>query len=258
MVLDAVRLAVGTLTVLPVPPPRTVDRHTWRTALALAPVVGFGLGAIAWLLGWTVMNASDSTLLAAVVTVTTFAALTRGLHLDGLADVADGLGSRRPADEARQIMRRSDIGPFGVLSLVFIALLQVAALEAVYAASDTALAAIAVIGAAVIGRAAVTAVCRRGQPTASDGLGSQAVGSVPTWLAAAVVLLAVTATVAAAAGVSTEAAIPALVAAVVAFAVGELWRHHCVRRLGAVTGDVLGSVEEVTATMFLVAIALLW
>ena len=80
----------------------------------------------------------------------------------------------------------------------------------------------------------------------------------PTSLAVAVVLLAVTATVAAAAGVSTEAAIPALVAAVVAFAVGELWRHHCVRRLGAVTGDVLGSVEEVTATTFLVAIALLW
>ena len=61
MVLDAVRLAVGTLTVLPVPPPRTVDRHTWRTALALAPVVGFGLGAIAWLLGSAVLNASDST-----------------------------------------------------------------------------------------------------------------------------------------------------------------------------------------------------
>jgi adenosylcobinamide-GDP ribazoletransferase len=257
-VLDAIRLAVGTLTVLPVPAPRTVDRHTWRTALALAPVVGAALGAIAWSLGWAVNSASDSALLAAVVTVAAFAVLTRGLHLDGLADVADGLGSRRPADEARQIMRRSDIGPFGVLAIVFIALLQVAALAAVYSLSAIAPGAIAVIGAAVIARTGVVAACRRGQPTVSDGLGSQAVGSVPTALALAVVLLAATATVAAAVSISGDAVITTPVAAVIALSVGELWRHHCGRRLGAITGDVLGSVEEITATTFLVVIAMLW
>lgn len=256
--LDAIRLAVGTLTVLPVPPPRVINPHTWRTALVLAPVVGAALGAAAWLVGWAVENTSDSALLAAVFSVGAFAVLTRGLHLDGLADVADGLGSRRPADDARQIMRRSDIGPFGVLAIVFIALLQVAALETVYSESSTASVAIAVIGTAVIGRTAITIACRRGQPTAPDGLGAQAVGAVPTPLAIVVSVIAVTATVAAAASVSTDAALSALVAAFIALTAGELWRHHCVRRLGAVTGDVLGSVEEVTATTFLVAIALAW
>jgi len=255
--LDAVRLAVGTLTVLPVPPPREVGRHTWRTALTLAPVVGAAIGALAWSLGWAVEQASDSALLAAVVVVATFAVVTRALHLDGLADVADGLGSRRPAPGARQVMRRSDIGPFGVLAIVLTALLQVAALDVMFTASATVAAAIAVIGAAVIARAAVTAACRRGQPTMSDGLGSQAVGSVPLSWAVGVVLLAVTVTVAAAAAVSTDAAATALIAAVAALAVGELWRQHCIRRLQAVTGDVLGSVEEVAATTFLVAIALL-
>src|SRR5262249_45834682 len=56
---------------------------------------------------------------------------TGGLHLDGLADAADGLGSRRPRDEALAIMRRSDVGPFGVTALLFTVLVQVTALATV-------------------------------------------------------------------------------------------------------------------------------
>ena len=61
------------------------------------------------------------------------AALTRGLHLDGLADTADGLGSGKPAEDALRIMKQSDIGPFGVITLVFALLAQVAALAELYA-----------------------------------------------------------------------------------------------------------------------------
>ena len=57
------------------------------------------------------------------------AALTRGLHLDGLADTADGLGSGKPAEDALRIMKQSDIGPFGVITLLFVLLAQVAALD---------------------------------------------------------------------------------------------------------------------------------
>ena len=67
-------------------------------------------------------------MLGAALAVTLIALATGGLHLDGLADTADGLGSRRPADQALEIMRRSDAGPLGVATLVLVLLVQVSAL----------------------------------------------------------------------------------------------------------------------------------
>ena len=68
-------------------------------------------------------------LTASGLAVGSLALLTRGLHLDGLADLADGLASGKPAPAALDIMRRSDIGPLGVVTLVLTLLLQVAALS---------------------------------------------------------------------------------------------------------------------------------
>ena len=58
------------------------------------------------------------------------ALLTRGLHLDGLADTADGLGPLRGRERALQVMHQSDVGPFGVATLVLTLLLQIACLAA--------------------------------------------------------------------------------------------------------------------------------
>ena len=91
------------------------------------------------------------------------AALTRGLHLDGLADLADGLGSRKPAGAALDIMKRSDIGPFGVLTIVLILLIQAAALARAEQLGRGALA----IGAAVVGaRLAIMLLPGRNSPRA--------------------------------------------------------------------------------------------
>ena len=132
-------------------------------------------------------------LLAAVATAAVPAVLTRGLHLDGLADTADGLGSAKPAEDALRIMKQSDIGPFGVITLLFVLLAQVAALSELYGES-WAHGAVAAAVAATVARLALTQASRQGVPAARpEGLGAIVAATVPvrsaTFTTAAVLVL---------------------------------------------------------------------
>lgn len=218
-----------------------------------APVVGLVLGAVAALP--LALSRWTGPLAAAALAVAVLAALTRGLHLDGLADVADGLGSGRPAADALEIMRKSDIGPFGVATLVLTLLLQVASIGHAPSAGR---AAVAVIAAAVTGRLAIMWACRPGVPPArEDGLGALVAGTVPVAWAAALTAGALAVAAGTAAGTAAVVAgtglalwtVPAGVTA--GLAVSWLLLRHVVGRLGGVTGDVLGALCETAATVTL-------
>ncbi|MBR8744408.1 adenosylcobinamide-GDP ribazoletransferase [Nocardiopsis sp. MG754419] len=247
------RMAVGTFTVWPVRVTR-VDRAVAGRAMLWAPVLGALVGAVMGLvtvagtwLGW-------SAALAALTAVGAAALLTRGLHLDGLADLADGLGSARPAEGALEVMRRSDIGPFGVLTLVVTVGAQALALAQLAEVSAGAVLAGAV-SAGAAGRLAATWACGRRIPSARpDGLGAFVAGTVgaPAAVACGAGVLALCAlgllhspgfALACAAGV----VLGVLVAG------GLLW--HAVRRLGGITGDVLGALVECAATTVLLTVA---
>jgi adenosylcobinamide-GDP ribazoletransferase len=232
-----------------------VDQVTWGRAFTIAPMVGFAWATGAWIVAWGVHHSSDSALLAAVCATVVLALLTRGLHLDGLADVADGLGSGKPPAEATAIMRRSDIGPFGVVTVALTLLVQVTAIQ-VAMSSVAGVGAIAVIGGSAMSRTAMTVTCRRGVPAATDGLAAQVVGSVSARRAALMSAVAVAVVVATALGVASDVGLGAAVACLAAMLVGELWWRHCAGRLGAVTGDVLGSVEELAFTTFVLVLVL--
>ncbi|MQA93182.1 MAG: adenosylcobinamide-GDP ribazoletransferase [Streptosporangiales bacterium] len=257
---SGLRLAVTTFTVLPLRA-GPVDRGTAGRAMLWAPVMGAltGLVAAAVFAGAAQLGAGG--LLAAVLAVGGTALFTRGLHLDGLADVADGLGSARPPAQALEIMKRSDIGPFGVAAMLFVVLIQVAAVaelaapEAPAALSAGPLAALPVVPSALViayasSRLAITWACLRGMPAARPGgLGAMVAGTVrlPAALAATLLL----------AGVAFAAGGPALVAvalAAPAAAFPLLW--HVLRRLGGVTGDVLGALAETGTVVTLVVAAL--
>jgi adenosylcobinamide-GDP ribazoletransferase len=212
-----------------------------------APVVGLFIGAASagvLLLAARVGHAGP--LLAAVLAIGTGAAATRALHLDGLADFADGLGSARPADQALEIMKRSDVGPFGVVTLVLTLLIQVSALAR---AQELGRGAVAVVAAAVTARLAITLACRRGVPSARPGgLGALVAGSVRPAAAGALVVVAI----AAAAPAGPRMPVAMVIGIIVSLAVTTI----AVRRLGGVTGDVLGAVAELAATACLLVIAL--
>lgn len=254
-VADALRFAFGTLTALPVTVTRW-DRSAARGGMLCAPVVGAVVGLCAAAVGGLLLLLDASPLLAAVATAAVPAALTRGLHLDGLADTADGLGSAKPAEDALRIMKQSDIGPFGVLTLLFVLLAQVACLAALYADSWSHGAAAAAVSA-VVARTAMTLACRDGVPPARpDGLGAAVAGAVP--LRTAALTAAGTLVVAAAAGAlfGLSPALHFALAALLALATAELLLRHCRTRFGGITGDVFGALAETAATAVLVVLSL--
>ncbi|MEU3459994.1 adenosylcobinamide-GDP ribazoletransferase [Streptomyces sp. NPDC006733] len=252
---DALRFAFGTLTALPVTVTRW-DRPAARGGMLCAPVVGAVVGLCAAGVGGVLLLLNASPLLAAVATAAVPAALTRGLHLDGLADTADGLGSAKPAEDALRIMKQSDIGPFGVLTLLFVLLTQVACLAALYADSWSHGAAGAAVSA-VTARTAMTLACRDGVPPARpDGLGAAVAGAVP--LRTAAVVAAATPALAAALGAlfALPTALHFALSALLALSAAELLLRHCRRRFGGITGDVFGALCETAATVALVVLSL--
>ncbi|HEY3978165.1 MAG TPA: adenosylcobinamide-GDP ribazoletransferase, partial [Streptosporangiaceae bacterium] len=214
-------------------------------AMAWAPFVGLAVGGVAAGVLWAGARWAGP-LLGSVLAIAVLAALTGGLHLDGLADLADGLGSRRPAAGALEIMKRSDIGPLGVVTLVLVLLVQVAALDRAQALGRGE---IALAAAAVTARLAITAACRPGVPAARPGgLGALVAGSVrPAALAGL--------SGAAVGGAATFGMVFA-VAVVAGLAAGLALAALAVRRLGGITGDVLGAVAEVAAAACLLVTAL--
>lgn len=247
------RLALGLLTIVPAGPVE-VDRRTARDALLLAPVVGLGLGAVAWAIGGVLHARGLGSLVAAVAAVATLAVATRALHLDGLADLADGLGSGRPAAGALEVMRRSDAGPFGVITLVLVLLTQVAVLARAW---DLGLAGPALVIGCVTGRLSLLWACRVGEPAArSDGLGVLVAGVVPLRAAALVTAVGIAAAFTWGAVDSITYAIAFGLAVAVGTGSAALLQRLARRRLGGVTGDVLGALVETATTTVMLTLLL--
>ena len=259
---DALRLAVGTFTILRVRPPSALDRSVAGRAMLWAPVIGVALGAVAGVVLEGTREATHHSvageLVAATLAIAVLAWFTRGLHLDGLADTADGLGSGREPAGALEVMKRSDVGPFGVVVLVLVLLVQVAAVAQSVGRGTGWL---CLVVSVTTGRAAVAWGCStRIRAARPDGLGAAVAGSLRP---AAPLVLTVMVTLGAA-GISfldddRSGWLALRCAAAVLIGVGcsLLLLGRCVRRFGGVTGDVLGALVETATTAALLCFATL-
>lgn len=256
--MSALWLMLGTLTSLRVPAPTHVDRRVAGRAMVLAPLGGVLLALLTAGPLWLAVDQDwglNGFVLAALV-LGALALLTRGMHLDGLADVADGLGSGRRDAAALVVMKQSDIGPFGVATLVVVLLVQAAALaQAITMWWGPGALALAL----VVSRGILPLLCTRWFPAArSDGLGATVATSVgPVGATLSLGLVALTAAGFVASLVDSfflddETLLRLVVACVVALLPGLLLALRALRRFGGVTGDVYGAAVEVTFTASLV------
>lgn len=239
---DAWRLAAGTFLTLPVRPPTHVDRTVAGRAMVLAPVTTIPALALWAALAWSTTLGWTPPLLAAALAVGTTTLLSRAMHLDGLADTADGLSASYERTRALAVMRRGDTGPAGVAAIVLTLLVQVAALATLLGSAHGAvLAGIALVAS----RLAPAVAARRGVPAARpEGLGATVSGSVSSVQLGAGTLGVV---LAGALALQLAGSVPYAAVVVLAAALLGAWlvTRRATDRIGGITGDVIGAAIEI-------------
>ena len=238
-------LAVQFLTRIPVPRSLVASEEELGRAAAFFPLVGVivggGAGAV------FVLTRLVAPLSVAVVLALAFAAfITSGFHEDGLADTFDGLGGGWTSDRALEIMRDSRIGAYGTLALIFLILGKYTFLTALESDQTWRW----LILAHTASRWTILPLCRWLPYARVDGQGRLVarqitVTSLLTGSATFLFLLSL---------LSWRAALVTLaVTALVVFFSGRYFK----RRLGGITGDCLGAVNQITeVVLYLIAVLL--
>lgn len=225
-------LALRFLTVMPVPGreaagPEALGRSAWWF-----PVVGLLLGALL-ILTDLLAAALWPPVVAAAAVVTVWKLASGGIHLDGLADSLDGLAGR-DALHRLAIMRDSRIGAFGAAGLALLLLLVITAL----ASLSGSLRLRVLLLAPVIGRVApILAGAWLAPATPGQGLGAAFTTGLSRWAGPVHVIAAGGLATGLLGGAGTGVAVAGWAGALLAAGV-------VARRLGGVTGDVLGAVVE--------------
>ena len=207
-------------------------------------VVGLAIGAVTGLTYWAAAGVFGPSL-GAIVAVAVTVGVTGAMHEDGLADTFDGLSSTRSRERQFEIMKDSRLGTFGVTALVLVLAARVTLVSQLPGGAG----AISVLAwVHGLSRAVVVGVMLGATPATAEGSAAAYRADVKRLPAAAMAL----AVVGSGWWVVGDRLWPAAAAAGSAAVALGSWSH---RRLGGVTGDVLGACQQVALVAALAVVA---
>lgn len=230
--------AFAFLTRMPVARNSVFDAKTVARAARWFPLVGAVLGGI-YAGSLRLLAPVFPPLVAAAIVTSLDAAVTGAMHLDGLADTADGFGAGRRPEDVLRIMRDHAIGTYGAVALLLAIVLKVGAISALVGSGRGV---VAVFLAPVLGRwTSVLLGATRSYARPPEHDGPYSVGSPTRFMGRTELAIATVTAITAAVAFGW----PGGAAAALAGAVAAFWGWRCQRRIGGVTGDTLGAGIEI-------------
>jgi adenosylcobinamide-GDP ribazoletransferase len=236
-------IAMQFLTIIPLPFDTRCQKEDLGRATACFPLVGLTIGGLLAGLYWLIAPWLNRPLTAALL-ITTLAAVTGALHLDGLADVCDGLAARGSRERFLAIMKDSNVGAIGAVGLVLGLLLKWQALLAVPAGITWQ----ALLLFPTLGRCAQVLAMAGARHARQDGLGAAIIQGMGAWH----LLVALGITVAACLALLP---VKGMIALTAVFAVTLVIKGYFSNRLGGLTGDILGCINELAEIAALIVLA---
>ena len=237
------RIALQFLTIIPLPFDTRCQKEDLGRATACFPLVGLTIGGLLVALNWLMEPWLNRSLTAALL-ITALAAVTGALHLDGLADVCDGLAARGSRERFLAIMKDSHVGAVGAVGLVLGLLLKWQALLAVPAGITWQ----ALLLFPTLGRCAQVLALGGAHHARQDGLGA----TIIQGMSARHLLTALCITVAACLALLPFKGMIALTAV---FAVTLVIKDYFRNRLGGLTGDIIGCISEIAEILALIVLS---
>ncbi|WP_449244362.1 adenosylcobinamide-GDP ribazoletransferase [Desulfobacca acetoxidans] len=233
-------LALTFLTIIPWPRQATADHQELANSMAWFPLVGLLLGGIlsaaALGLSHILPPVAAAALLTALLTIA-----NRGLHLDGLADTLDGLGGGRGREDSLRIMKDHAVGAFGAVGIVLILMVKFSFLAGVLEQKAW----WPILIFPVVSRGAMVLLAYLSPYARSEG----GLGEAMTTLTSGRTLIFASSSALLIVGLIGSWR--GLVSLIAAAAVTILAAIYFWRRLGGVTGDVFGALNEVLEVLVL-------
>jgi adenosylcobinamide-GDP ribazoletransferase len=225
------------------PVPARFQQGDFSRSIKWFPVVGCLLGLVLALFDW-IFAFIFPDLVRAVLIVVVWVYLTGALHLDGLMDTADGLGSYRSRERVLEIMRDSRVGAMGVVTAILALLLKISSLATISVGWTSMF---ALIGATVMGRFLAVQVIWLFPYVRAEGIGvgmKKHLKAVHVWLALVFTLVVLCLLF------RWKGLLLFMVAS--GFILFFAWRVK--QRLGGLTGDVYGAVIELGEVVVLLTV----